>query len=165
MNEVGFALIFYGLAALSLGSAVAVVMLRNLFHAALFLILSFIGVAGLYLTLQADFLAAVQILLYAGAIAVLIIFAVMMTQDTAKANTENRQWATAAIIAMLMLALIGTVVVTAVWPISREAPLEITTEAIAEVLFNQYVLPFEIASVLLLAAMIGALVLARGERR
>jgi NADH-quinone oxidoreductase subunit J len=131
----------------------------------LFLILSFAAVAGLYVTLSADFLAAVQLLVYAGGIAILIVFAVMMTHNTMSANTENRQWLSAAVIAMLAFVLIGTVVITAVWPVSAVAPLEITTEAIAHIVFNQYVLPFEVASVLLLAAMVGALVMARGRNQ
>lgn len=165
MDDPVLAVVFYGLAALTLGSALGVVMTRNLFHAALFLVVSFLGVVGLYLTLAADFLAAVQLLIYAGAIAILLIFAIMLTRESVRANVENRQWPSAVIIAVLVFVLVGTVVLWTQWPVSAAQPVFPTINALAEALFNQYVLPFEIASVLLLAAMIGALVLAGGGER
>ncbi len=163
MSDPVLALSFYLLAALTLGSALAVVMARNLFHAALFLVASFLGVVGLYLTLAADFLAAVQLLIYAGAIAILLIFAIMLTRESVRANIENRQWPSAAIAAVLVAILTGTVILWTQWPVSTAEPVFPTINALAEAIFNQYVLPFEIASVLLLAAMIGALVMAGGD--
>lgn len=159
--EVGLAIGFWVLAIVSVVSALAVVSARNIFHAALFLILSFVAVAGIYITLNADFLAAVQILIYAGAIAVLLLFALMLTRDVQQGNPSNRLQVPAFIIAALMLITFISVFTATPWRIATEAPTEPTTAPIAAALFVGFVLPFEVASVLLLAAIIGAIVLVK----
>lgn len=159
--EVGLAIGFWVLAAVSVVSALAVVSARNIFHAALFLVLSFVAVAGIYITLNADFLAAVQILIYAGAIAVLLLFALMLTRDVQQGNPSNRLQFPAFIVAALMLVTFISVFTATPWRIATEAPTEPTTAPIATALFVGFVLPFEVASVLLLAAIIGAIVLVK----
>ena len=89
MSDVGFHLAFWSLSALTIGGALMIIVSRNLIHAVIFLILSFIGVAGLFITLSADFLALVQILVYVGAIAVLMLFAILLTPRAARDNEES----------------------------------------------------------------------------
>lgn len=159
--EVGVAIGFWSLATVTVLSALAVVLLRNLFHAALFLVLSFLGVAGIYITLSADFVAAVQILLYAGAISVLLIFAIMLTRDPQQGNLSSELRGPALFVSVMMVITIIVIVLNADWPRVTEGPPIQTTTIIADALFNRFVLPFEIASVMLLAAMIGAIALVR----
>ncbi|MEX1253816.1 MAG: NADH-quinone oxidoreductase subunit J [Dehalococcoidia bacterium] len=140
-----------------------IVVVRNLFHAVLFLILSFIGIAGLYITLSADFVAVVQVLVYAGAIAVLMIFAVMLTPRSDRGNSENLLQAPALLLAGLFLAGIVFVVIETDWREATRGSFDTTAAAIGEALLSPFVLPFEIASVLLVAAMIGAIVLVQEE--
>ena len=159
--EVGIAIAFWILASLAVISAAAVILLRDIFRASLFLILSFLSVAGIYIVLQADFLAVAQVLIYVGAISVLLIFAIMLTRDTRQGNPSNRLSIPGAFLAGVIFSAIIVAIFTTDWPLSSEAPPESTTELLADALFNRFVLPFEVASVLLLAAMIGAIVIAR----
>lgn len=159
--EAGLAISFWILAVISVASALAVVLVRDIFRAALFLVLCFVALAGIYITLQADFLAAVQILIYAGAIAILIIFAVMLTRDVARGNPSNPLRFSALVIAGLFLIALIYVMLNTPWKLSPEAPTQPTTAGIADALFTRFLLPFELASVLLVAALIGAIVLAR----
>ena len=163
----GSELAFWLLAVLSVASALAVVVLRDVFRAALFLVACFFAVAGIYIILSADFLAAVQVLIYVGAIAVLIIFAIMLTREAQRGSPSNRLQIPALLVGLLLLAVMVAVVVDTSWPTADVPPPAPTTGDIAEKLFDKnegFVLPFEIASVLLLAAMIGAIVLVR-ERK
>ena len=159
--EVGIAIAFWILASLAVISSAAVVLLRDIFRASLFLILSFLAVAGIYILLQADFLAVAQVLIYVGAISVLLIFAIMLTRDTQQGNPSNRLSAPGAFLAGVIFSAIIVAIFTTDWPLSSGTPPESTTELLADALFNRFVLPFEVASVLLLAAMIGAIVIAR----
>lgn len=159
--EVGLAIGFWVLAIVTVVSALAVIVLRDIFHAALFLVLSFVTVAGIYITLNADFLAAVQILIYAGAIAILLLFAIMLTRDVRQGNPSNRLQFPALIVALLMLITFISVFAATQWKIATQAPPETTTGPIALALFGNFALPFEVASVLLLAAIIGAIALVK----
>jgi NADH-quinone oxidoreductase subunit J len=151
------------LAGLTLGSGVMIVLARNLLHAVLFLILSFVGVAGLYITLSADFVAVTQILIYAGAIAVLMIFAVMLTPRSSRDNAGNYLQLPALLLSGLFVAGITFVVIQTDWRDVSRGPFDSTAVAIGNALLSPFVLPFEIASVLLVAAMIGAIVLVRED--
>ena len=161
---------FYVIATLIVGAAIAVVVLRNIVHAALGLIGCFFMVGALYLAVGADFLAAAQVLIYAGAIPVLIIFAIMLTRGsmTREGNRLVGQWPVALVVAMGMAATILSVVAVSrdVWR-SGTYPQDLldngTTSTIGRILLTGYALPFEVASVLLLAALIGAIVLARRD--
>jgi len=155
------ALAFWLLAAITVIGALAVLFFRDLFRAAMGLVFSFLGVGGLYVLLSADFLAAAQVLIYAGAIAVLIVFGIMLTREVQRGNPSNRMAIPALVATALLFAAMVFVIVTTRWNISPAAPTEPTTDALAAALFTTYVLPFELASVLLLVAIIGAIVLVR----
>lgn len=154
---------FWVLAGLTLGSAVMIVLVRNLLHAVLFLILSFVGVAGLYITLSADFVAVTQVLIYAGAIAVLMIFAVMLTPRSSRDNAGNFLQLPALLLSGLLVTGVTFVVIQTDWREASRGPFENSAAAIGDALLSPFVLPFEIASVLLVAAMIGAIVLVRED--
>jgi NADH-quinone oxidoreductase subunit J len=155
--------IFIILSVITLGAALAVVTSKNLFHSALFLILSFVGVAGLYVLLEAGFLAAVQILVYVGAISILIIFAIMLTRRLMAKDLvqRNAQWGISGLVALLLFAVLGFVLLRVNWPVVEA---EISRESISilgQELMNTYALPFEVASVLLLVALVGSIIIAR----
>ena len=154
---------FWILAVVMILAALGVVLLRNVFRAALSLILCFLMVAGLYITLSADFLAAVQILVYVGAISVLIILAIMMTREVQRGSPPNRLQFPAFIVAILFLEVLVLTLINTPWQISSTPPLAPTTAPLATLLFGEggFILPVEIAAVLLLSAIIGAIVLAR----
>ena len=165
------AIFFWILAVVSVGAALAVVFLRDIFRAALCLVLCFIAAAGLYITLNADFLAAAQILVYVGAVAVLIIFALMLTREYQRGSPGSRMRVPAFFIAgllmvIMVLSILGTrwTQLSSVAGNVQIAAGEPTTAAIARMIFDgNFLLPFEIAGVLLLAAIIGALVMARSK--
>ena len=159
----GLVIAFWILAIVGVVAALGVVLLKNVFRAALSLVLCFLAVAGLYVTLSADFLAAVQILVYVGAISVLIILAIMLTRDVHRGSPSNKMTIPAFIIAAVFLGVMIFTVTSTPWQISSAPPVEPTTPALALSLFgeNGFILPVEIAAVLLLSAIIGAIVLAR----
>ncbi len=159
--EIGIALAFWSLSAVTVASALLVVFLRNIFRAALFLVLSFLAIAGLFVLLQAEFLAAVQILIYAGAISILIVFAIMLTGDVRQANPSGRYALPALFLALGLLSAMAFAIFSTNWNISSDVVPENNTAGIADALFNRFVLPFEVASVLLLAAILGAIVLVK----
>ena len=176
---------FWVIAISTIVAAVAVVQLKDLFRAALFLVVSFIGVAGMFVLLRAEFLAAVQILIYVGAISVLIIFAVLMTRDVEEGSPSNQLRIPVGIVVALFLAVAIFVAVDTDWTLLEPAMaggsvegagnvvlsadsvamvnkvFSNTVPMIARLLVNDFVLAFEVASVLLLAAVIGALALIR----
>ena len=161
MDETGVVVAFWALTVLTLGSALMVALVRDLIHAVLFLILSFVGVAGLYITLSADFVAAVQVLIYVGAVSVLMLFAILLTPRSARDNASVSYRAPVSVVAGLMGAVIVFVSLKTDWPEADRGPFPTTAAAIGEALLDPYVLPFEVASVLLVVAMVGAIVLVR----
>jgi NADH-quinone oxidoreductase subunit J len=163
----GLEIAFWIMAVVMIGAALAVLYLRNVFHAALALVLCFIAVAGIYITLSADFLAAVQILVYVGAISVLIILGIMMTREVQKGSPVNKLRLPAAIVAVVLLGILVYVVTSTPWSISTQDPLTPTTMPLATKLFseNGFILPVEIGAVLLLAAILGAIVIIREKRK
>jgi NADH-quinone oxidoreductase subunit J len=163
----GLTVAFWIMAVIIIAAALAVVFLRNVFRAALALVLCFIAVAGIYLTLSADFLAAVQILVYVGAISVLIILAIMMTREVQQGSPHNKLEIPACIVAAVLLGLLVYSVTSAPWQIAAEAPLSPTTIPLASKLFSEhgFILPVEIAATLLLAAILGAIVIAREKEK
>jgi len=167
--------IFILISAFTLIAGVMVVVDRNLFSAAIALMASFLGVAGIYVILEAGLLAVAQLLVYIGAISILIIFAIMMTrrlmQTTESPFNPRPAWAAfAAVLAFIVLA----VVIVRTWPASDfpEVPsvgagvLRANVAKVGSMLVNpdEYVIPFEVVSVLLLAALIGSIVIARSEK-
>ena len=160
----GLDIAFWILAVIGVGAALAVVLLRDIFRAALSLIGCFLAVAGIYVTLSAGFLAAVQVLIYVGAIAVLIILAVMLTREVQHGNPSGRLRIPAFVVAALFLGLlIFTVTRPEQWQIADAPPVEPTTAALAARIFGDggFILAVEVVGVLLLAAIIGAIVLVR----
>jgi NADH-quinone oxidoreductase subunit J len=158
-----FDIVFWILAAVTVGAALAVVILRDVFRAALSLVLLFLTIAAIYVTLYADFLAVVQILIYVGAISILIIVAIMLTRDVWRGNPSGKLRIPALIVSLLFLGTMVFTVVSTKWETSGEPPLQPTTAAIGLSLFGEggFILPVEITAVLLLAAVLGAIVLIR----
>jgi len=162
-------LFFYILAGIILGGAVLTITRRNAVHSAIWLIVTLIGVAGLYLHLHAEFLAAVQVLLYIGGIMVLFLFVIMLVNldEAAKQRQFNRQWSIALIAALVMLAELGLFVWrgadTFQFGQASGGSLAPNTELIALALYRDYMLPFEIASLLLLVAILGAVIMAKKQ--
>lgn len=156
---------FWGLAAVTLLGALLVVYLRNLVYSVLWLAVTFLGIAGLYLLLQADFLAFVQVLIYAGAVCIMVIFAVMLTQQggmgrTSLFNYRNVQAAGPVVLAVFAV-MAGLAGVLDRYAVSTVPVPPDTVGGVAVMLLSKYVVAFEVAAVLLLVALVGAIVLAR----
>src|SRR5437763_1438589 len=162
------AILFYSFALLALGGGILTITRRSAVHSAISLIISLMGVAGLYLLQGAEFLFAVQIVLYIGGIMVLFLFVIMLVNldEAAKERQFNGQW----MVGIVCVALVGALTL---YVMSKGAgTFQVTqgmmageakgnTEALADALFSQYLLPFEIASILLLVAVIGSVVMAK----
>ena len=155
--------VFLVLAGITVLGALGVVLLRNIVHSALCLVLSLIGVAGVYVLLQADFLFAVQILVYVGAVATLILFGVMLTRDIRGQQPQNNDLVLpAAVLALLLFAAVLTpVILNTAWPVSNALPPQATTALLGQELMRTYALPFEVVGALLLVALVGAIIVAR----
>ena len=160
LTAVMFAVLF----GLTVAGALGAVLWRNLLHAVLFLALALIGVAGIFLLLSSTFLFVVQILVYVGAVVILIIFGVMMTSHISRPRTppRNNQALVAGLVTLGLFALTLYVLLGARWSEAAQ-PSMVSIEAVGAGLLQKYVLPFEIISVVLLVAMIGAIVIARKE--
>ena len=158
-------IVFWILALLSVVAALAVILLKDIFRAALSLIFLFILVAGIYLMLNADFLAVVQILIYVGAISILIIVGIMVTRNTAQGNSFGRFWIPAFLASSLLMILLIVTALNTPFIISSLPPQEPTTSFIGDKLFGMggYLLPVELTAVMLLTAILGAIVLMRDK--
>ncbi len=156
--------LFVIFAAIMLGSGLLVVTMRDIIRCGLAMIVCFGALAGLYVILGAPLIAGAQVLVYIGAISVLILFAIMLTQTKAgPARLVFQTQAVPAAVASVVLAIILALVIGATdWGAAGERVQTVTAE-MAKVLFNEYVLPFEVVSVLLLAAVIGGVYLAKRE--
>jgi NAD(P)H-quinone oxidoreductase subunit 6 len=158
---------FFVLAAMMLGAALGVVLFNNIVYSAFLLALVFIGMSGMYILLNAGFVAAAQILIYVGAVNVLILFGIMLVNKRQDFVPVQNAWigkAATAAVCLGLFGLLSTMVLATPWAISGAVP--IGDGAIVEIgkhFFTDYLLPFELASVLLLMAMIGAIVLARRD--
>ena len=144
-------------------SALAVVLLKNIFRASLMLILCFFLVAGLFASLSADFLAAIQVPIYVGAISVLIILAIMLTREIQLGSLTNKLALPALVASGFVSAALIFAILTTDWKVSDAPPADPTTPALATLLFSpeNFMLPLEMAAVLLLTAIIGAIILVR----
>jgi len=157
---------FYLVCAVTIGSSLAVAFWRNAVYSAFALVGTFLGVAGIYVFLAADFLAVLQLMIYVGGILVLMLFAIMLTSKIAESHRAPRSvgaWAAGSLCAGL-LAILVLLAVETPWKVSPAREAEPLTGAIGEALLTRYLLPFEVASVVLLAALVGAVVIARGVR-
>lgn len=157
------AYLFYLFGFLIIVSGILVVTLRDIFHCALMLVLCMFSVAGLYVLLGADFIAAVQVLIYVGAVAVLMIFAIMLTARVSGIGIkqQNEQVPIALITTLVFVGITLFGLGKTIWNISSGPVPEGSTMSLGKLLLTTYVLPFEIVSVVLLAALIGAIVIAR----
>jgi NADH-quinone oxidoreductase subunit J len=153
---------FYAFGALTLIAALGVVSTRNIVYGALFLLASLMGVAGLFVVLYAEFLALVQVLIYGGAIIIVILFAVMLTRsgEYQVANEHNR-WPFAMLVSGGLFALLATAVVGDAPTYNSELRKGVNLETLGTGLFEQWAVPFEVASIVLLVALIGAIVISR----
>ena len=167
--------LFYVLAALILGSAVMTITRRNVVYSAVWLICTLIGVAGIFLLQGAEFLAGVQIIVYIGGIMVLFLFVIMLVpvqEEASQRRFSNQKWLALAcgggVFAMLALIVVRGVGALN-HPGMAEPPgigsLTKNSESVGRVLFSEYLLPFELASVLLLVAIIGAIVMSKARKR
>ncbi len=156
-------LIFYVFATLAVASAIAVIAVRDIFKAALCLILLFMTVAGIYLLLHADFLAIIQILIYVGAISILLIVAIMLTRDARQGQPLGKMKYLAAVVSFLLLGTIVFCLLNVTFATPDNTPLNETIKPIGKALFGDagYLLTVEIAAVLLLSAILGAIAVIR----
>jgi NADH-quinone oxidoreductase subunit J len=159
------AVVFWLFAALTVGSAAVVVLSRTLIYSAFALLATFFGVAGLYLLLGADFLAATQLLVYVGGILVLLLFGVMLTQRIYDLDLRGGtiQLASGAIVAVGLFVILSAVALKTEWPAAERAPAPTTAE-LGRLFLGDFLLPFEAASVLLLVALMGAAMIVRRRR-
>ncbi len=167
------AIAFYTLAALILGFAVLVITARNTVHSVLFLVMDFLCIAALYVVLHAEFLAVIQVLVYAGGIVVLYLFVVMLVnlKRPPEAHQDPRRRSKLGLLmaGVLLAQLVAIVGYSQTWPgPARAAAAPVATlggnvQQVGWLLYTDYLIPFEVASMLLLVAMIGAILLARRE--
>lgn len=158
-----YEIIFYVFAILTLVSAGVVVFSRNIIYSAFALLFTFSGVAGIYVLLNADFIAITQLLIYVGGIMVLIIFGVMLTTNVTNVDITNQTMKAlpATLVVAVISALLVSTMFTTQWAQKQPVNTETTIYQIGELLLTKYLLPFEIASIVLLVAMMGAAFLAR----
>ena len=163
-----YTIIFYFFALITLGSGCVVVFSRNIVRAAFALLFAFFGVAGIYIFLLADFIAIAQLLIYVGGIMVLILFGVMLTSHQISVDAKTGTIQT--LPAILLSACVGAGLIWIFWitdwKVNSQLPIvETTAPKIGELLLTKYLLPFEVASVVLLVALIGAAMIARREKK
>ena len=165
----GVQIVAFGiLAVVMLGAALGVVLLSNIVYSAFLLGLVFISISGIYVLLNADFVAAAQVLIYVGAVNVLILFAIMLVNKQEDFSELPRRWirqGATALVCVGLFVLLATMVLATPWNFSTTSPavVENTIVEIGKHFFSDYLLPFELASVLLLMAMVGAIILARRD--
>jgi len=162
----GEQIVFFIFTIIVLGGGLGVVFTKNLYYNALFMSLSFSGMAGFFVMLNAGFLAAVQIVVYVGAIAILILFAIMLSRrlmdknDDSSDESSQQTWL-AAIVAPLFFVVLIVALTQVNWNISSLAPVSDALTLLGLSFLGSYVIPFEVISILLLVALIGAIILAR----
>ena len=158
-------LVFLALAGVLLGAALLVVLARDIIRSGLWLVLSFAGLAGIYALLGSPFMAVAQVLVYMGAISVLILFAIMITQSKAGPArlVFQRQWWAGAIAAAVLVLLMLLAILLTTWPLAEAEVIPQAARDIARLLFGENLFAFEAVGVLLLAAVIGGLYLARRD--
>ena len=161
----GEAVGFWCLSAVLVGSALAVVLSKNLFHAVLWLALALTGTAGIFLLLDAEFLAAVQLLLYAGGIVTIVVFAIVVTERLVgeRISQTSRHLAAGAVASIVLAWLVASTIWQRPLAVVRPPMLEDLTQLIGETVQTRIVLPFELLAVLMLAGLMGAIYFARPE--
>lgn len=155
---------FWALSVLAIAAALMVMFARTIVHAVLFLILFFVALAALFVLLSGDFVAVAQLLVYAGAIGVLVLFAIMLTPPRERTRMETNFLGPGLLAGGVVAGTVIFVVFKTDWPTVKSGGFATTVDLIGQALLNRWALPFEIASVLLVAAMVGAIVIVRGRR-
>lgn len=156
-------LVFWAMTVCTIGGALGVVTSRNLFHSALYLVLSFFGVAGYYVLLNAGFLAVVQLFVYVGAIAILVLFAIMFSRRmmaAGQSQANQQSWLVGPVV-IILFALLMTVVGSIGWPVTEAEPSGDVVNQLGLAFLGSYLIPFEVVGILLSVALIGAIILAR----
>ena len=158
-------IVFYLLALAAIVSAIGTVTVPNVVHAALFLIISLLAVAGFYILLSSEFLALTQVLIYGGAVATIILFGLMLTRGGANLPVvgPGGQWPVGLLVAILTAIGLEWAVLDTEWPRNAGEITLVPIETIGSVLFRDWALPFEIASIVLLIALVGAVVISSAE--
>jgi len=158
-------MVFWVLAVVAVAASLGVVLLRNIFRTAASLVVCFLAVAGLFATLSADFLAVAQVLIYVGAIAVIIIMAVMLTRGAERGNRPGRFAWPALAAALIFTGILIWASLTTDWPLSSLAPPDATTPGLGEMLFSgdYLVIIVEISALIIIAAVIGAVSIAKDK--
>jgi NADH-quinone oxidoreductase subunit J len=158
--------VFFFMAAFTVGASLLVVLARNIVHCAIALVFAFFGVAALFVLLDAEFLAAAQVLLYVGGITILLLFAIMLTSRISARGVKvmNEQVGIAALVVLAIFGLMAFANLKGFPAVVPPLIMSNNTASLGKLLLTTYVLPFEVVSLLLLAAMVGAIVLARRER-
>jgi len=158
--------VFFLVAAFTTAAAFLVVLAKNIVHCAIALVFTFFGVAALYVLLDAEFLAAVQVLLYVGGITILLLFAIMLTSRISARGVKimNEQVGMSAVVVLAIFAVMAIASLKGFALVGPPDPASYATASLGRLLLTTYVLPFEAVSILLLAAMVGAIILARRER-
>ncbi len=156
---------FGAVAAMTLGGGVLTVALRNLFHAVLGLVVSLLGVAGVFLMLASEFVAVIHVLIYVGAIVTLFLFVIMLTHriDSAEEPQTNRQWLAALILGAGLFAMAVSALLRAPWAVASPPVEAASVETLGREMLTTHVLAFEAVSLLLIVALVGAVTLARRE--
>jgi NADH-quinone oxidoreductase subunit J len=158
---------FYSIAGLTLLFALLVVLSRNIFHVTVYLAMALIGIACVYLYLDAEFLAIVQVLIYVGAIVTLFIFTVMLTADidTGPMRGMIRRVSVAAVVSLAIFFILTNVITMTAWKDVPPAEASVSLPQLGKSLMTDYALPFEVISLISLAALIGAIVIGKAEKR
>lgn len=158
---------FWVIAVITLGAALMMVLNKNIFHSALYMIVTFLGVAAIYVMLQADFMAGVQVLVYGGAIAIFIVFGVMLTQrgNMKQTNLFSKSAALAGLVSLGLIVINAVMVLRTNWTISTATPPEDTVNQIADMMYTKMLIPFEVAAILLLVALLGAVIIAKEVKK
>ena len=166
MNNIIYSVIFYVLAAMVIGSAGYVAISKNIVRCAFALVYTFLGVAGLFVLLSADFIAATQVLIYVGGTLVLILFAVMLSSRISEIRISNQSVGRVPgfFITICFGAILIYVAVSGQWPVREKVEFSPTTASIGNALLGKWLLPFEVVSILILSGLMGAVVIARRKR-
>jgi NADH-quinone oxidoreductase subunit J len=157
--------LFYGLAAVTVAGAALVALSRNILYSSVGLLAALLGVGSLYVFLSADFVAITQLLIYIGGVLVLILFAVMLTNRITEVNVSNASFGLfgGVLLFVATAPVLLAVALATPWEVKPPPPLAPTTRAIGDALLSTWLLPFEVASLVLLATLVGAVVIARKE--
>jgi NADH-quinone oxidoreductase subunit J len=160
-------ILFYIIAAFIIFAALKMVLSKNLVHSSLFMAAAFMGIAMVYLLLDADYIAAVQVMVYVGAISILFVFGVMLTRrgDMGETNGFNRYKIYGAITAIALFLVLSGIIIFADFVPAKAVAIESTVKAISSLLLNDYSIALEVSSILLLVATVGAIVIGKGVKR